>query len=72
MCFLEENFKKVQNIQTRGGYSSMIWVGTCRWDLKSWPIFIPIFAKKMKPIFIPQPQILSKIYLKCHIIFQNC
>ena len=29
-----------------GGYSSMIWVGTCRWDLKSRPIFIPNFAKK--------------------------
>ena len=26
----------------------------------------------MGPIFIPEPQILSKIYLKSHIIFQNC
>ena len=26
----------------------------------------------MRPIFIPEPQILSKIYWKCHIIFQNC
>ena len=37
-------------------------VGTCLWDLKSRPIFIPNFAKKMRPIFIPEPQILSKIY----------
>ena len=33
----------------RGGYSSMIWVGTCRWDLKSRPIFIPNFAEKWDP-----------------------
>ena len=26
----------------------------------------------MRPTFIPKPQILSKIYYKCHIIFQNC
>ena len=32
-----------------GGYSSMIWVGTCRWDLKSKPIFIPNFAEKWDP-----------------------
>ena len=32
-----------------GGYSNMIWVGTCRWDLKSRPIFIPNFAKKLDP-----------------------
>ena len=32
-----------------GGYSSMIWVGTCRWDLKSRPIFIPNFAKNWDP-----------------------
>ena len=33
----------------RGGYSSMIWVGTCLWDLKSRPIFIPNFAEKWDP-----------------------
>ena len=27
----------------------MIWVGTCRWDLKSGPIFIPNFAEKWDP-----------------------
>ena len=32
-----------------GGYSSMIWVGTCRWDLKSRPIFIPNFAETWDP-----------------------
>ena len=32
---------------SRGGYSSMIWVGTCCWDLKSRPIFIPNFAEKL-------------------------
>ena len=32
-----------------GGYSRMIWVGTCCWDLKSRPIFIPNFAEKWKP-----------------------
>ena len=32
-----------------GGYSSMIWVGTCRWDLKSRSIFIPKFAEKWDP-----------------------
>ena len=26
----------------------------------------------MRPVFKPDPQILSKFYLKCHIIFQNC
>ena len=29
----------------RGGYSSMIWVGTCRWDLKSRPILYQILPK---------------------------
>ena len=38
-----------------GGYSSMIWVGTCRWDLKSRPIFIPNFAEKWDP-FLYQSQ----------------
>ena len=33
------------SIFSRGGYSSMIWVGTCRWDLKSRPIFIQILPK---------------------------
>ena len=33
----------------RGGHSSMIWVGTCHWDLKSRPIFIPNFAEKWDP-----------------------
>ena len=55
-----------------GGYSSMIWIGTCRWDLKSRPMFIPNFTEKMRPIFIPEPQVLSKIYQKFHIIFQIC
>ena len=32
-----------------GGYSSMIWVGTCRWDLKIRPIFIPNFAETWDP-----------------------
>ena len=32
-----------------GPYSSMIWVGTCCWNLKSRPIFIPNFAKKLNP-----------------------
>ena len=37
-------------------------VGTCHYDLKSRPIYIPNFAKtQIKPIFIPEPQILSKI-----------
>ena len=36
---------------TPGGYSSMIWVGTCRWDLKSRPIFIPNFAEKWDPFY---------------------
>ena len=31
--------------RARGDYSSMIWVGTCRWDLKSRAIFIPNFAE---------------------------
>ena len=29
----------------------MIWVGTCRWDLKSRPIFIPNFAEKWDPFY---------------------
>ena len=57
--------------QDPGGYSSMIWVGTCRWDLKSRPIFIPNFAEN-EIHFYTRAQILSKIYLKCHNIFQNC
>ena len=32
-----------------GGYSGMIWVGTCCWDLKNRPIFIPNFVKKWDP-----------------------
>ena len=30
---------------SQGGFSSIIWVGTCHWDMKSRPIFIPNFAK---------------------------
>ena len=45
-----------------GGYSSMIWVGMCHWDLKSRPIFIPNFTEKTRPIFRPELQISSKIY----------
>ena len=44
-----------------GSYSSMIWVWTCRWDLKSRSISYQNFPK-MRPIFIPEQQILSKIY----------
>ena len=32
-----------------GGYSSIIWVGTCRWDLKNRLIFISNFDKKWDP-----------------------
>ena len=45
----------------RGGYSSMIWVGTCRWDLKSRPIFIPNFTEKWDPFVIPEPQTQVKM-----------
>ena len=30
------------------------------------------FYRKMRPIFIPEPQILSKIYQKFRIIVKNC
>ena len=33
------------------GYSSMIWEGTCRWDLISWTIFIQNFAKMLIIIY---------------------
>ena len=33
-----------------GGYLSMIWVGTCHCELKSWPSFIPNFAEKWDPL----------------------
>ena len=32
-----------------GPYSSMIWGGMCRWDLKNRPIYIPNFAEKWDP-----------------------
>ena len=45
-----------------GGYSSMIWIGTCRWDLKNVPM-IPNFAEKWDPfLYQIEPPILSKIY----------
>ena len=34
--------------------------------------FYTKFCQKMRPSFIPKPQILSKIHLKFHTIFQNC
>ena len=37
------------------GCSSMILVGTCRWEVKSRPIFIPNFAEKWDP-FLYQNQ----------------
>ena len=46
-CEMGPSSKDVfDHIVVPGGYSSMIWVGTCRWDLKSRPIFIPNFAEK--------------------------
>ena len=39
------------NFRGEGGYSSMIWVGTCCWDLKSRPIFVPNFAEKWDPSY---------------------
>ena len=32
-----------------GGYLCIIWVGRCRWGLKSRPIFIPNFVEKWDP-----------------------
>ena len=48
----------------------MIWVGTCRWDLKSRPIFIPNFTKKWDP-FLYQSHKFKQNLPKFHIIFQN-
>ena len=45
----------------RGGYSSMIWVGTCRWDLKSRPIFIPNFAEKWDPFLYQSHKFEAKL-----------
>ena len=36
--------------KARVGYSSMIWVGMCRWDLKSRPIFISNLTEKWDPL----------------------
>ena len=44
-----------------GGYSSMIWVGTCLWDLKSRPIFIPNFAEKWGPFLYQSHKFQAKI-----------
>ena len=44
-----------------GGYSSMIWVGTCLWDLKSRPIFIPNFAEKWDPFLYQSHKFYAKI-----------
>ena len=45
-----------------GSYSSMIWVGMCRWDLKSRPIIIPDFDETHAFLYKSHMQILSKIY----------
>ena len=49
-----------------GAYSSMVWIGTCHWDLKSWPIFIPNFAEKMRPIFIPAKNFKQNLLKNSH------
>ena len=46
--FDAENFQ-LPDPHGGGGYSSMILVGTWRWDLKSRPIFIPHFVEKWDP-----------------------
>ena len=53
------------------------WGGLLKYDLgrdvllrfEKWTHFYTKFCWKMRPIFIPESQILSKIYLKFHIIF---
>ena len=45
----DRQYANIAYLWARGGYSSMIWVGTCCWDLKSRPIFIPNFAGKWYP-----------------------
>ena len=37
-------FFYIKYVNSPGGYSSMISVETCHWDLKSRPIFIPNFT----------------------------
>ena len=46
--------------RSRRGYSSMIWVGTCRWDLKRRPILIPNFVKKWDTFLYQRHKFLAK------------
>ena len=55
-----------------GGYSSMILVGTCRWDLKSRPIFIPNFAENYETHFYTRATNFMQSLLKMSHYFQNC
>ena len=43
-----------------GGFSSMIWVGTCCWDLKRRPVFIPNFAEKCEPFLYQSHKLQAK------------
>ena len=52
------------------GYSIMIWIGACRWDLKSRPIFIPNFVEKWNPFLYESLVNLKQILLKIfYIVF---
>ena len=52
------NLQMRRDLIGRGGgaYSSMIWVGTCHWDLKSRPIFRTNFAEKWNPFLYQTPR----------------
>ena len=54
-----------------GGYSSMIWVGMWRWDLKSRPIFIPNFAGKWDPFLYHSHQVLANFTNNFKLFFKN-
>ena len=54
---------KIRGLETRGVYSSMILVGTCHWDLKSRPIFIPNFDEN-ETHFYTRAKIFKQISLK--------
>ena len=56
--------------QTRGTYSNMIWVGTCCWDLKRRPIFIPNFTEKWDP-FLYQSHIFYANFTKNFTLFSK-
>ena len=45
---------------TGGYYLSMIWVGTCHWDLKSRPIFIPNFDGNLDPFLYQSHKFQAK------------